>query len=83
MMRINGSLGLLAAVFLQDRINVNTVLPGTIITDTNREYYRGNPELEEKTLERTPLKRFGSPADIANLVAFLCSEKADWITGSL
>lgn len=73
----------LAIALAPYRINVNAVLPGTIITDTNREYYRENPELEEETLERTPLKRFGSPADIAEVVAFLCSEKADWITGSL
>ena len=73
----------LAIALAPYRINVNTVLPGTIITDTNRGYYRENPELEEKTLEGTPLKRFGSPADIAEVVAFLCSEKADWSTGSL
>ena len=34
-------------------------------------------------ISKIPLKRFGSPQDVANLVAFLASEKADYITGQL
>jgi len=73
----------LAIALAPYKINVNAILPGTVITDSNREYYAQNPEIKQKILERTPLKKFGSPADIANVAAFLCSEKADWVTGSL
>lgn len=59
-------------------IQVNAVLPGMIVTEmSERVRKRAGAEI----LERIPLERFGEPSDIANLVLFLASDKADYITG--
>lgn len=59
-------------------IQVNAVLPGMIMTEMSvRVRKRAGAEI----LERIPLSRFGEPSDVANLVLFLASDKADYITG--
>jgi 3-oxoacyl-[acyl-carrier protein] reductase len=59
-------------------IQVNAVLPGMITTDmTTRVRKRAG----EMILKEIPGGRFGIPADVANLVVFLASDKADYITG--
>jgi len=59
-------------------IQVNAVLPGMIVTEmSERVRKRAGAEI----LERIPLSRFGKPSDVANLVVFLASDKADYITG--
>lgn len=61
-------------------ITVNAVEPGVIATDMNKE-------LDEATLkelrDETPLCRLGDPCDVAELVLFLASEKASFITGQI
>lgn len=59
-------------------IQVNAVLPGVITTDmTTRVRKRAG----EAILKGIPQGRFGTPADVANLVVFLASDLADYITG--
>jgi 3-oxoacyl-[acyl-carrier protein] reductase len=58
-------------------ITVNTVLPGP--TDTDGFAAAGAPV--EALVERTPLGRLGRPGDIADVVGFLASDTARWITG--
>lgn len=59
-------------------ITVNTVSPGFIESDMTNKL----PELlKEEMLKRIPLKRMGSPGDIANAVVFLASDAANYITG--
>lgn len=60
-------------------INVNGVGPGTVYTDFIKEYLQG--DREEAEIAATPLRRLGTPEDVAGLVAFLVSEDASWITG--
>jgi 3-oxoacyl-[acyl-carrier protein] reductase len=59
------------------RITVNTVSPG--FTDT--DMLRSVPGLAENGPKITPLGRLGTPEDVADVVAFLCSEEGRWITG--
>ncbi len=59
-------------------IQVNAVLPGMIVTEMSS---RVRKRAGDRILEKIPASRFGEPADIANLVVFLASENADYITG--
>ena len=59
-------------------INVNCVCPGVIDGKMNARF---NAEEIGELIEKTPLKRLGTPEDIAELCYFLCSDKADFITG--
>jgi 3-oxoacyl-[acyl-carrier protein] reductase len=59
-------------------IQVNAVLPGMIVTDMSS---RVRKRAGDMILEKIPAARFGEPADIANLVVFLASGNADYITG--
>lgn len=80
-----GMIGLtkaLAREFAGRSVTVNAVAPGFIKTDMTTEFVN-NPEVSAKILETVPLKRFGEAADIANLVAYLCSEEAGYITGQV
>jgi NAD(P)-dependent dehydrogenase (short-subunit alcohol dehydrogenase family) len=62
-------------------IRVNCVSPGTTVKDENRDFYRQNRPLRELYAAITPLGRMGTAEDVADVVAFLCSEKAGFITG--
>lgn len=66
-----------AAIDLAPAITVNAVEPGP--TDTGWM----SPDLHERIRSAIPLGRVGMPEDAAELVAFLCSERAGWITGEI
>lgn len=61
-------------------INVNAVAPGFIQTDMTEVL---SDKVKEGTLANIPLKKFGKPEDIGEVVAFLASEKASYITGQV
>lgn len=63
------------------RIRCNSVLPGTIATDLNREDL-ADPEKRAYMNERIPLGRLGQSVDVANAVVFLASDLAGYVTGA-
>lgn len=68
-----------AAIDLGRRnIRVNAVLPGFVETDMTSDL---SAEMKEVLIDATPAGRLGTPADIANTIAFLASNKAAFITG--
>lgn len=69
-----------ASLELAERgITVNSVMPG--LTETPGMMAGLTPEFRDMIIERSPFRRLGKPEDIAEVVAFLCSENARWITG--
>ncbi|MCC6414817.1 MAG: 3-oxoacyl-[acyl-carrier-protein] reductase [Opitutaceae bacterium] len=80
-----GMIGLtktLAREFASRSVTANVVAPGFIKTDMTTDFVN-DAEVSAKILEAVPLKRFGEAADIANMVAFLASEEASYITGQV
>ena len=61
-------------------IKVNAVCPGLINTSMNKNL---NQETIKGIVDCTPLNRIGEPKDVANLVEFLCDDKASFITGQI
>lgn len=70
----------LAAELLPHRINVNVINPGWIDTPGERRY--STEEDIASGAAKMPWGRLGTPADIGKAAAFLCSDDADYITGT-
>lgn len=62
-------------------ITVNAVAPGAIATDLNADLMKDKSRLEP-LLKQIPLKRLGTPDDVAGVVAFLASDDSAYVTGS-
>jgi NAD(P)-dependent dehydrogenase (short-subunit alcohol dehydrogenase family) len=78
---IEGLTKALAAEFAP-KIRVNCIAPGLVNT-TLAGNLINTPEKIEANSARYPLKRIGTPNDIANMICFLLSENASWITGQI
>jgi glucose 1-dehydrogenase len=71
----------MALALAEQRIRVNGVAPGTIATELAAKAVLTSEEAKARILSRTPMKRLGEPAEIANVVAFLLSDAASYMTG--
>ncbi|MFH1268889.1 MAG: SDR family oxidoreductase, partial [Planctomycetota bacterium] len=60
-------------------VHVNAVAAGMMVTDMAREALEKN---EKQYLKRIPLSRIADPAEIANVVVFLASDRAGYMTGA-
>jgi len=69
----------LAVEWAPYRIQVNAVAPGTILSSGTDQY---DPSLMVRAEQQTPARRLGSPEEVAHVTCFLCSDAADYITGS-
>ncbi len=78
---IEGMTKAMAVELSPEGIRVNSVAPGFIKTPMSSKALDNDPERKNKVLSRTPMRKLGVPADIANAVYFLCSDDASFITG--
>ena len=73
-----------AALALADHgIRVNAVAPGTIATELAQKAVLTDDAAKAKIMSRTPMRRLGEPFEIANVVAWLASDAASYITGEI
>lgn len=72
------------ALALADRgVRVNAVAPGTIATELAKGAVLTSDEARTRILSRTPMRRLGEPEEIADVVAFLLSDAASYVTGEI
>jgi NAD(P)-dependent dehydrogenase (short-subunit alcohol dehydrogenase family) len=77
-------LTIVAAKHLAPRnITVNAVLPGVADTDMNASWLRGNPDAVASASQFSAFKRIADVTDVADIVGFLASTDARWLTGQL
>jgi 2-dehydro-3-deoxy-D-gluconate 5-dehydrogenase len=72
----------MATAWANDNIQVNAVLPGWIDTDLTRRARKEVNGLHERVEDRTPAARWGAPADLAGIAAFLASPASNFVTGT-
>lgn len=72
------------ALSLADRgVRVNAVAPGTIATELAAQAVLTSDDARARILGRTPMKRLGEPAEVADVVAWLASDAASYVTGEI
>ncbi|HOZ65325.1 MAG TPA: SDR family oxidoreductase, partial [Burkholderiaceae bacterium] len=72
------------ALALADKgIRVNAVAPGTIATALAEKAVLTSDEARNKIMSRTPMRRLGLPEEIADVVAWLASDAASYVTGEI
>ncbi len=72
----------LALALASDGVRSNTICPGTVDTPLVEKIYTEDPQRRQRMIDRTPLRRLGTPADIAAACLYLLSDAAGFVTGS-
>jgi NAD(P)-dependent dehydrogenase (short-subunit alcohol dehydrogenase family) len=80
---INQLTRVMALALADQGVRVNAVAPGTIATELARSAVLTSEEAKNRILSRTPMKRLGEPSEIADVVAFLLSDAASYMTGEI
>jgi NAD(P)-dependent dehydrogenase (short-subunit alcohol dehydrogenase family) len=80
---INQLTRVMALALADKNIRVNAVAPGTIATELAAKAVLTSEEAKAKIMMRTPMKRLGEPSEIAEVVAWLASDGASYITGEI
>ncbi|SFN90233.1 NAD(P)-dependent dehydrogenase, short-chain alcohol dehydrogenase family [Paenimyroides ummariense] len=71
----------IASTYGKDDVRCNCVSPGAVLTETGLS--KLSEDFQAQILAGTPLNRLGKPEDLANTIAFLLSDEAEWITGQV
>jgi NAD(P)-dependent dehydrogenase (short-subunit alcohol dehydrogenase family) len=72
------------ALALADKgVRVNAVAPGTIATELAAKAVLTSEDAKQRIMMRTPMKRLGEPAEVADVVAWLASDAASYVTGEI
>ncbi|MDH3737985.1 MAG: SDR family oxidoreductase [Alphaproteobacteria bacterium] len=87
-MGVHGMTRCMAAELAPHKINVNAVAPGCVVTEIADDFFKvmGNGDMEagkQEVAKSYPIGRLGKPDDIGNMVAYLASDAADFITGQI
>ena len=80
---INQLTRVMALALADAGVRVNAVAPGTIATELAAAAVLTSDEAKARIMSRTPLKRLGEPSEIADVVAFLLSDAASYMTGEI
>lgn len=73
----------MALALAEHGVRVNAVAPGTIATELAAQAVLTSEAARQKIMARTPMKRLGDPAEVADVVAFLASDAASYVTGEI
>jgi NAD(P)-dependent dehydrogenase (short-subunit alcohol dehydrogenase family) len=80
---INQLTRVMALALAEHGIRVNAVAPGTIATELAARAVLTSEESRRRIMSRTPMKRLGEPAEVADVVAYLASDAASYVTGEI
>jgi NAD(P)-dependent dehydrogenase (short-subunit alcohol dehydrogenase family) len=80
---VQGLVRSLAVEWATQGVRVNAVSPGTIATEMQAKFMATGYASPELFLSQIPMRRFGEPREIADVVHFLCSPAASYITGAV
>jgi NAD(P)-dependent dehydrogenase (short-subunit alcohol dehydrogenase family) len=80
---INQLTRVMALALAEKGVRVNAVAPGTIATELAAKAVLTSEDAKQKIMSRTPLKRLGEPAEVADAVAWLASDAASYVTGEI
>lgn len=80
---INQLTRVMALALADQGIRVNAVAPGTIATELAARAVLTSEEAKARIMSRTPMKRLGEPSEIADVVAWLVSDAASYVTGEI
>jgi 3-oxoacyl-[acyl-carrier protein] reductase len=81
----HGVLGLTRAIAIElgpDGVTANCIQPGAILTGITGPAFAANPAFGDYWVQKSALKRLGTPEDIADVAAFLASDDARFVTGA-
>jgi NAD(P)-dependent dehydrogenase (short-subunit alcohol dehydrogenase family) len=80
---INQLTRVMALALIDKGVRVNAVAPGTIATELAKNAVLGSDEARARIMSRTPMRRLGEPAEVADVVAFLLSGASSYMTGQI
>ena len=80
---VNQLTRVMALALADHGIRVNAVAPGTIATELAQKAVLGSDEARARVISRTPMKRLGTPQEIADVCAFLLSSASSYMTGEI